>query len=135
MQTVRNSGGGGAAGLRTFFSPGAIVVGTLLALGAALVGALVLSLAVTLAEWDPIPPSLTLFHYVSVALGAVLAARSAKRFGWLHGGVVGVIYLFIVSALFRPDFAPADALEAAWLVQAWWAFLAGLAGGVVGVNT
>lgn len=130
MQTAR--GGGGGSGF--LFAPSAIIKGTLFSLGVALLASLLLSLVVTLADWNNFPPSLLSFHYISIGLGGVLAARSSRRFGWLHGGIVGVIYTLTISILFTDGLASNMFMSPEWLSQALWGFLAGVAGGVLGVN-
>lgn len=130
MQTARGGGGGSGGSL----APGAIVKGTLFSLGVALLASLLLSLVVTIADWHSIPASLTAFHYISIGLGGVLAARSSKRLGWLHGGLVGVVYTAVLSALFTDGISASSFMQPEWLLQALWGFVAGVAGGILGVN-
>lgn len=127
MQTAR-----GGTGM--MFAPGAIVKGTLFSLGIALLSSLLLSLVITLANWDPFPTYLAGFHYISIGLGGVLAARQARKLGWLHGGIVGMIYTLILSFLFTDGMSAGMLLQAEWLLSAVWGFVAGVVGGVLGVN-
>lgn len=133
MQSASSSSGGIASRLPIDLI--AIARGTLLGAGVALLGALLISLVVTLAEWDPIPSYLYGYHYVSIAIGAALAARNTRRLGWVHGGLVGIVYLLFVAWLFPPGFHLVASAQASWLPGILWSFVAGTAGGVVGVNT
>lgn len=130
MQTAR--GGGGGAGF--LFAPGAVLKGALLSLGVALLASLLLSLIIYLANWENLPSTLNAFHYISIALGGVLAARSAKRLGWLHGGLVGIVYTVALAFLFAEEMSLGALVETEFLLQALWGFLAGVAGGALGVN-
>lgn len=132
MQTARGGGGGGGGGLP--LAPGAIVKGSLFSLGVALLSSLLLSLVVSIADWNTFPASLLAFHYISIGLGGVLAARSARRLGWLHGGLVGLVYTVVLSVIFSETLSVSLFMETEWLMQALWGFAAGVAGGVLGVN-
>lgn len=112
----------------------AVVRGTLLGAGFALLGAVLLSVIITLAEWDPIPTYLYAYHYVCIALGAAMAAKNTKRLGWLHGGIVGVLYLLFIAWLFPPGFHLIASASANWLPGILYSFVAGVLGGVIGVN-
>lgn len=131
MQSA-NSGGGIISRLPIDII--AVVRGTLLGAGFALLGAVLLSVVITLAELDPIPTYLYAFHYVCIALGAALAARNTKRLGWLHGGLVGVLYLLFIAWLFPPGFHLVASASANWLPGILYSFAAGALGGVIGVN-
>lgn len=130
MQTARSGGGAGA-----FFAPGAVVKGTLFSLGVAFFASLLLSFVVYLADWEDPPATLTAFHYISIGLGGVLAARSARRLGWLHGGLVGVVYTLVLTLLFAEGGSvSAQLLAPKALYELLWGFIAGVAGGALGVN-
>lgn len=126
--------GGGAGGAGVMFAPGAVVKGTLLSLGVALLASLLLSLVITLASWDPFPSYLEAFHYISIGLGGVLAAKHARTLGWLHGGIVGVIYTVFMAFLFTDGMSFSALLQPEWLLNLLWGFVAGVIGGVLGVN-
>lgn len=130
MQTVRGGGGKGGAS----FAVGAVVKGTLFSLGVAVGTALLLSVVVIVADWSTLSPYLVAFHYVAIGAGGIVAARRAKRFGWLHGGIVGVLFTIIVALLFADSASISTLLESKWLLSSLWGFAAGVAGGVLGVN-
>lgn len=130
MVTVRSGSGGGGL----LLAPGAILKGTLLSLAVALLASLFLSIVIIAAGWHEIPPGLVAFHYVSIGLGGVLAARRARRLGWIHGGIVGLVYTALLSALFADELTLGMFLTTAWLKEAAWGFVAGVVGGILGVN-
>lgn len=112
----------------------ALIKGSLVGIGIALVLSLVIGLIVGMIDLDPIPPYVYLFHYVSILIGGATAARSVERFGWLHGGLVGLIYLGVMGYLFPPGYHVVAAPEATFVTGALWSFLAGVAGGMLGLK-
>lgn len=130
MQSARGGGGG----VRVAFAPGAILKGTLFSLGVALIASLLLGIVITLADWEPLPSYLGAFHYIAIALGGVLAARRARSFGWLHGGIVGVLYTVLLAALFTEGFTFGTLLQTKGLLDLLYGFVAGVIGGILGVN-
>lgn len=115
-------------------SIGAIIRGAALSFGVSFLGAVLLGLAVSLTAWEGFSFDLRGFSYVSVALGGMLAAKRSRRFGWLHGGGVGLLYFLLSAALFQGDFEWAHLLTGQYLLKALGSFGAGALGGVLGVN-
>jgi putative membrane protein (TIGR04086 family) len=69
--------------------------------------------------------------FVCIFAGGFFSARSAGSLGWFHGASTGLLYVllaYVFSALF---FAPVAPL---WPARALFAVLAGLIGGMLGVN-
>lgn len=128
MQSARGGGVGGA------FAPGAILKGTLFSLGVALITALVLSSVITLADWESFPSYLGIFHYISIGLGGLLAARRARNFGWMHGGVVGVLYTVLLAFLFTEGMTLSGLVQGQGLLDLLYGFAAGVIGGILGIN-
>jgi putative membrane protein (TIGR04086 family) len=130
MLAARSGGGGGRLG----FAPEAVLKGTLVSLGIALIISLVLSTIITLAGWESFPSYLGAFHYISIALGGILAARRARSFGWLHGGAVGILYTVLLAFLFTDGMTFGALLQGKGLLDLLYGLAAGVAGGVLGVN-
>lgn len=116
------------------FSVGAVAKGILLSLCVTLLVAVVLGVLVALTEWEGIDGGAHWFSYVSIALGGMLAAKQSRRFGWVHGAVVGLVYFLISAVAFQPDFQWALLASGPWLAKAFWSAAAGAAGGILGVN-
>lgn len=116
------------------FAPSAVLSGVLLGLGFAVACALLIGFILTLAPWDSLPSWIGVFHLLSAAVGGAWAAQRCQRFGWIHGGAVGLIYVLVVSAAFVKGFQTAHLASPDWLAQAGWTFLAGAVGGALGVN-
>ncbi len=114
----------------------AIGQGLLLAMIVALAGFALLSVVSTLSGWDELPSSLYAFHYVSIAVGGLQAARRAQRWGWLHGGMVGLLYALLVAGFMGTgQLAQFQVLvQPSGLLHLFLAFIAGSAGGMLGVN-
>ncbi|MBO8140952.1 MAG: TIGR04086 family membrane protein [Firmicutes bacterium] len=126
----RSSHGGEGGGLGV----GSVLQGV----GAAFVLALLLSAAVGLAvawtpRWDASDGLLKGLNLVAVAAGGFYAGRRTKRLGWLHGGLVGLVYVLLVTWMMVPEFGLAQLATVVWLREALYACLAGGAGGVAGV--
>lgn len=129
-------GRGGAAGGRSpaRISIGAVFGGTCLGFAVTFAGAVLMGLAVSLTAWEGISADLHWFSYVSIAIGGMLAGRRSRRVGWLNGGLVGILYAAVTALAFQSGFSPGDLFTAGWLAKAFWSFVAGAAGGVLGVN-
>lgn len=125
----------GEAIARSSFSVGAIVKGTGLTFLIVLISAALLGLAVSLTEWEGFSRGLDGFTYVSIGLGGMFAAKQSKNLGWLHGGIVGLVYHVLSTFFFQADFTWIQIKEAPWLVASLWSFVAGGIGGVFGVNS
>lgn len=124
----RSEGNGGA------FSLGAIGKGTALSFSLTFGAAVLLGLAAALTQWEGLTQGFGAFSYVCVGLGGMLAAKSSRRVGWLHGGMVGLVYFAISATLFQDGFSWGQLLTLPWLARAFWDFAAGAVGGVLGVN-
>lgn len=124
----------GSSGAGVSFSIGAVAKGVFLSFAVTLMVAVLLGLAVSLTQWEGIAAEAYWISYVSIALGAMLAARHSRQAGWLHGAVVGAVF-FIVSAVFlQPEFEWAALAAGPSLAKALGCLASGLVGGVVGVN-
>lgn len=121
-------GNGGA------FSLGAIGKGTALSFSLTLGVAVLLGLAAALTQWEGLTQGFGAFSFVCVGLGGMLAGRNSRRMGWLHGGIVGLVYFAISATLFQEGFTWGQLATLPWLARAFWDFVAGAVGGVLGVN-
>ena len=122
-------GGGGRA-----FSLAAVGKGTALSFSLTLGVAALLGLAAALTQWEGLRGGFEAFSYACVGLGGMLAGRSSRRWGWMHGGAVGLLYFAISAALFQEGFSWSLVLSGPWLLRAVWDVGAGAAGGILGVN-
>lgn len=79
------------------------------------------------------PLIMNIVSFVCLFLGGVYAGSRAGVRGWAHGGLAGLIYLGVVSALGLLLF---DQLAPGWVLAQRVAFgvLLGAAGGTVGIN-
>lgn len=127
-----SKGGQGDAGIP--FSLGAVAMGVFLSFGVTLFVAILLGIAVSLTQWEGLSGGAHWFSYVSIALGGMLAAKHSRRFGWIHGAIVGLAYIVISAVAFQPDFEWSLLVTGPWLGKAFWSAAAGAAGGVFGVN-
>lgn len=114
------------------------VLNVLQGVGLAFISALALSLVLGLATawtvaWDPSEMVLRVLNLVVIAGGGFYAGRRARRQGWLHGGLTGIIYVLLVSWMLAPQFGWAVLVSAPWLRETLFAFLAGAFGGIFGV--
>lgn len=116
------------------FSVGAVAKGFFLSLSVTLLVAVILGTLAALTPWEGMPGEAHWFSYVSIALGGMLAAKHSRRFGWIHGAVVGLLYFVLSAVAFQPDFQWSLMAGGPWLVKAFWSAAAGAAGGIVGVN-
>jgi len=111
-----------------------ILQGVGLAFAAVLAASAVIGLAVAWTPaWDAADSLLVSLNVAAMACGGWLAGRRAPRLGWLHGGLAGLLYMLLVSWLL----APVAGVDQALAVVGWkpllYGFLAGAAGGIVGV--
>jgi len=114
------------------------VASLLQGVGFSLVAALGLSTVVGLAvawtpAWDASDGLLKALNLLAVAAGGLLAGRRAPRLGWLHGGLVGLVYVLLVTGMLVPDGGLGRLISSAGLAPAVYAFLAGTLGGMLGV--
>lgn len=71
---------------------------------------------------------------VAIFVGATYVSKRLDTKGWLNGGVIGLLYLVglvIFGLVLLPDFG----LDASYIVNGVFAFLAGAAGGIFGINS
>ncbi len=73
---------------------------------------------------------ITLF---SVALAGALCAKHGKRGGWLIGGVSGLLYMAVLYALGYIFFGDIE-LSFGSLLRVLYGALAGIVGGIIGIN-
>ncbi len=69
--------------------------------------------------------------FVSILAGSMMAARRARSLGWFHGCLTGVLFICIGYGISLLFFAPVPPLGTPRIV---FAALAGITGGVLGVN-
>lgn len=117
------------------FEVRAVAAGTTaaLALGAGLAALTALAIYFTALSEPYLSLGLYYAGFVVVLAGGAVAARRARRLGWLHGGMAGMsaaCLAFVALALLFPgSLLPGEVARQAGL-----AFLAGAVGGILGVN-
>jgi len=125
-------GGGGASGKP--FRATVVLQGVGFALAASLAASLVLGLFIAWTPaWDAPDSLLKILNVLAVVGGGVYAGRKARRLGWLHGALAGLVYLLLVTWMVTPHFSWAQLGSAAWLRDALLACGAGALGGILGV--
>lgn len=70
---------------------------------------------------------------LSVFSGGCINGKKAAKKGWLHGGIIGLLYtliVLIISSLFSKTFS----MDAALGTTACISVISGMAGGIIGVN-
>lgn len=128
--------GGGAGGGAPSFRFLGVLQGVGVTFIVALACALVIGLAVAWTPmWDASDGLLKVMNLLAIAAGGLYAGRKVRRLGWLHGGLVGLVYVLLVSWMIGPEFGVAQLATTIWLREALYAFVAGALGGVVGVAT
>lgn len=115
------------------FSPQALVNGIALAVAVTILCTFLISLLAALTSWDGASRSIYSFAYISVAAGGLVAGRRAGRIGWLHGAIVGIVYMLLIL-LFSGRAAVALLGFSGLLVRLLAAFATGAVGGMLGVN-
>jgi putative membrane protein (TIGR04086 family) len=119
---------------RKSFSLAAVIKGVLISLGFSLLLAFLLSLIITAFNGNELHGYLQFFHYISIALGGIIAARSAKTLGWAHGALVGILYAVVVTGLFVEGFTLSTLIKPNTLIKSATYGLTGLLTGAVGLN-
>ncbi len=132
MNGRRKGGGGGPGKGGAAFSAAAVVWGTVLALGVMLAGSALVGLLYSLTEWESLPKVIYSFNYISAAVGGMLAARKAMRAGWLHGAVMGLLFMTIIASLSGD---PADMASRLFSWKMLAILACGALGGMIGVNS
>lgn len=115
----------------------------ILCMGKGLVLAYIISLTIfivfsILLTYTKIPekviPSVVVFTtIVSISMGSGYLSRRVEGKGWLHGGLLGLIYVLLILVLgniFIPGFNAAGNLLTNLLI----AFIIGAIGGIIGIN-
>lgn len=128
VMAVRKRRTDGEAG--AVVAPAALLWGLVFAFGLLLATAAVMGSVAHFSPWQATPGALETAGYGSIALAGWLAARRAPRAGWLHGGIVGLLFLLTASWLLVPEFPWLHWVSPSGLVRAALAFLAGAAGGM-----
>lgn len=113
-------------------APGALLKGIILSLASALILSLIVGIVFTIGSWHTMPRALMAVHYVCIGLGSVIAARQAGRVGWLHGGVIGILYSFLLLLLFHDG--SVSMFTTAHFSDMAWSFIVGGVAGMVGIN-
>lgn len=125
-----DGGTGGGPRFRFFSVLQGVGLTFVLALASALVIGLVVAWTPT---WDASDTLLKTVNVLAVVAGGLYAGKKARRLGWLHGAVSGLVYIVLVTWMVGPDFSLAQLATAAWLQDAALALAAGAVGGVLGV--
>ncbi|MGI6082332.1 MAG: TIGR04086 family membrane protein [Limnochordia bacterium] len=90
--------GGGASSRRRLLSGRALVAGVFMGAGVTLFAGIVVSLVLALSEWEgPSSFLLQAINYVSVVIGGLVGGRIAGRVGWMHGALVGLLYVIALT--------------------------------------
>jgi putative membrane protein (TIGR04086 family) len=81
---------------------------------------------------DVMNRALMIINYTAIFSGGIMGARWSQTKGWLHGGLVGLIYMVIIVFIGSRYVSFAVGLEVMLRVIS--GFLTGALGGVLGVN-
>lgn len=115
------------------FNPRALITGTVFTLTASIITAGVVAALVYTTSVTETYLSLALYSMglLTLALGGTVAARKAECLGWLHGGLTALISatLILIGIAFASDVSADEVIRLALF-----AFLAGVIGGIIGVN-
>lgn len=100
----------------------------------AMCGAILVSLVQLIGGWNIEEAGVfQIFSYLSMATGGFMAARMAQRNGWFVGGLVGVLFILAIHWVTSGSIALPD-MNRDIVVRFGIGFIAGAAGGVLGVN-
>lgn len=80
-----------------------------------------------------IPKAVTVLSAVSIVLGGVGVTRDIDRLGWLHGGLIGMLYVLILIAL-GLFINPNASYGISALIDVGMGFAVGVIAGIIGVN-
>lgn len=122
--------GRGASG-QPRLSPVAIVWGLVLAFGLTMAAGAAMGLTAAWSAWDVSPGALRGAAYGSVAAAGFYAARRSRGWGWLHGGLVGVLFLVVGSLALVPGFGLGQLASGAGVARLALAFVVGSVGGMM----
>lgn len=82
---------------------------------------------------DVVPVLTSIVMVLSVAYASIYTAIHLRSKGWLHGGIVGLLYiviLILLSKLFIPHYA----FDRVVLYKIITSLVAGIVGGMIGIN-
>lgn len=82
---------------------------------------------------DIIPISVSIISALSILLAGIYTAKRTESRGWLNGGIVGFLYIFVI-ALLSYFLIPGYQIELLLLGKLALGFLVGAVGGIIGVN-
>ncbi|TYP48710.1 TIGR04086 family membrane protein [Thermosediminibacter litoriperuensis] len=82
---------------------------------------------------DIIPKAVIVIGALSIAIGSLNATRDLDYAGWLHGGLIGLLYVGIIMIL-RFFIAREAGYDAGTFVDLLMGFLIGALAGAIGVN-
>lgn len=113
----------------------AVVVGLVVTLVTVLIISLIMSLLIYVTEMSEgtVAGAIYYLGMVCVALGGAISGRRARRLGWLHGGLVGLLYAAGSLAL-TFVIAPGPMIIGEVLGRIGAVSLVGILGGIIGVN-
>ncbi len=74
-----------------------------------------------------------IINYISIGLGAMIAAGKGKQKGWLYGGAVGIIYIILIAFIAQSISPLTISIHIAGM-RALFGCLTGMGTGVIGVN-
>jgi len=133
IQCSDGAGGGGRPVITDSLSLRGILTGFLLSLLAAVCGSFLATLVVIIGDWEAnLEITFRIFSCLSIAFGGLAAGKRANAYGWLHGGIVGVLYVGLFIILFGQG-AETHFISLLSL-QLLTGFVFGAIGGVIGVN-
>ena len=81
-----------------------------------------------------IPTVIIIITFFSILLGCSIGIRKFRKNGMLSGGIVGVIYIFImylISSILNSNFS----LDGNSIIMICLSIVGGIVGGVIGINT
>lgn len=113
----------------------AVIHGVAVALIAAMAAGVTVTLVTSLFHWQDLSQGiLQTLNILCIAVGSVASGKRAQRQGWVHGGLVGLLYYLIAfwslsEGAGLTTMLTGDALRGLIL-----AILAGATGGMFGVN-
>jgi len=96
-------------------------------------GALALTVYLTDITENQVAAALYYAGILTLAVGGGLAARWADAMGWLHGGLVGAIYV-ILATLIGMFFFPGGYVLTQVTKRVLAGFFVGALGGIIGIN-
>ena len=82
---------------------------------------------------DIIPVAVVIISAVSILLGGTKATNAVENMGWLHGGIIGFLYMLILLIL---NILIVRSVSVGWnvVVDLILGFIVGIISGIIGVN-